>query len=115
MRRSVCAVCSMNEVAAPAKRSPNADVGKVTCPFCMHDAPIRKNSKGKFYINCPYDGLIQPALPHFQQWIMNNARLFSPEDDTEELIDPIRPPEPETRPPKPEPKKPVKPDDGRIF
>ena len=57
----------------------NEDKGKVICPFCNGSAPVRRNSKGKLYFNCPGDGLVQPALPHFQSWMMDNADIYGPE------------------------------------
>ena len=57
----------------------NEDKGKVICPFCNGSAPVRRNSRGKLYFNCPIDGLIQPALPHFQSWMMDNATIYGPE------------------------------------
>lgn len=86
-------------VAKPAKKPPNPDAGEVLCPFCKTDQPVRKNIKGKLYINCSNDGVVQPSLPHFQEWILENAKLYGAEkpDRPAPRPTPVKTPEPDLK------------------
>ena len=53
-------------------------IGKITCPFCATSADARKNKKGKLYFSCMRCGLVQPALPAFQDWILENVKIGTP-------------------------------------
>ncbi len=61
---------------APVKKGPNEDVGAVVCAFCGTEQPVRVNAKGKRYYNCANCGVVQPALPFFQEWVLEHAKLY---------------------------------------
>ena len=54
----------------------NENIGKIGCPFCMGDAFVRANAKGKKYIFCEEDGIIQPTKINFQNYIKENAEMY---------------------------------------
>lgn len=91
----------MEETAAvkPAKKQPNPDAGECRCPFCGTDQPVRKNVNGKLYLNCSNCGVIQPSLPHFQEWVLENAKLYGADkpDRPAPRPAPVKTPEPDTR------------------
>lgn len=88
------------EAATVTKKAPNEDIGHVTCTYCKTQQPVRRNAKKKLYINCSNDGVIQPALPHFQSWMMDNATLYGPggkPDVAPREVPPPKTPEPDRR------------------
>lgn len=86
------------QVVIVKKKPPNDDVGEVKCTYCRTMQPVRRNIKGKYYINCTNDGVIQPALPHFQEWILENATIYGAEkpERTAPRPVPVKSPEPDT-------------------
>ncbi len=78
------------------KPTKNPDAGEVACPFCRHPAPVRKNANQKLYFNCARCGIVQPALPAFQEWLLEHATLYGPEGKPEPVT-PVKQPEPDTR------------------
>lgn len=89
----------MEEKAAakPLKKQPNPDAGECRCPFCSTDQPVRKNVKGKLYLNCSNCGVIQPSLPFFQNWVLENASLYGADkpDRPTPRPAPVKQPEPD--------------------
>lgn len=70
-------------------------VGTINCPFCARVADARKNKHGKLYYSCMTCGLVQPHLPAFQEWMLQNIKIEAPNTGA---------PKPEaTDPPAPEP------------
>ena len=53
-------------------------IGKIICPFCATSADARKNKKGKLYFSCVKCGLVQPALPAFQDWMLEHVKIDTP-------------------------------------
>lgn len=53
-------------------------IGKIECPFCSSSADARKNKKGKLYFSCARCGLVQPALPAFQDWMLEHVQIDTP-------------------------------------
>lgn len=58
---------------------------------------MRKNVKGKLYLNCSNCGVIQPSLPHFQEWVLENAKLYGADkpDRPAPRPAPVKQPEPD--------------------
>ncbi len=61
------------------KKGPNEDIGAVVCAFCGTEQPVRVNAKNKKYYNCSNCGVVQPALPFFQEWLLSNAKIYGPD------------------------------------
>ncbi len=64
-------------------RQANSTIGKVRCAFCGAVGEVRRNIKGKLYYYCPSDGIIQPTLPPFQDWIEAHMQPIEPEAPAE--------------------------------
>ena len=56
----------------------NDTIGRVICPFCKSRCDVRKNVRSKLYFMCPVDGIVQPNLPGFQDWMLENAEIYGP-------------------------------------
>lgn len=52
------------------------NVGEIECPACHTTQPVRKDKKGKVYINCNNCGILQFALDGGQKWIMEHATIY---------------------------------------
>ncbi|GAB1110715.1 MAG: hypothetical protein SwBeaMacB_13510 [Shewanella algae] len=75
-----------------ARKPKNPDIGEITCPICGEVAPVRRDSNGKlYYISSA--GMIKPNLPGGQDWMLENANIWSKEHK----------PKPVTEAPKTEP------------
>jgi len=60
----------------------NENIGEIDCPFCMGRAFVRQSIKGKLYIYCDDDGIIQPTKPNFQHYIKEHCEMYAtPEAD----------------------------------
>jgi hypothetical protein len=57
----------------------NDAVGEIACRWCGTDAEIRKNTRHKYYVYCPCCGINQPALPAFQEIVINNGLFYGEE------------------------------------
>lgn len=80
------------------KKPPRETCGTCECPFCRTEQPVRKNINDKFYINCTTCGVVQPALPYFQEWILEHARLYGADGPGKRPpAVPAKSPEPDTR------------------
>ena len=92
----------------------NPDIGRIKCPCCKEDAPVRKESRGKrsLYVACGRCGMLTPRLPAGQAFILDNAEIWG-EDKADEarqrtVIEP--PPKPAPGPVLPAPARDVKPE-----
>ncbi len=87
----------------------NEPVGTVVCGWCGEVSEIRKNSKQKYYVYCPSCGINQPALPAFQNIIINRGEFYPEELEWVRKLAAYKPkveplPQPEITP-EPEPEK----------
>lgn len=79
------------------KKPPNKNIGEVLCTYCCTKQPVRRNAKGKLYINCSNCGVIQPALRFFQEWIFERCNIYGAEKpDPAPAAPPAKSPEPDT-------------------
>lgn len=79
------------------KKPPNETIGEVICSYCCTKQPVRRNAKGKLYINCSICGVIQPALRFFQEWILEHGKIYGAEKpDPAPAAPPAKSPEPDT-------------------
>jgi len=60
----------------------NETIGKIKCPFTGGFGEVRKDKTGKLYFYSKA-GLIKPNLPDGQDWILENAILFSEKEANE--------------------------------
>jgi len=90
----------------------NETIGHVQCPFCSKQADVRKNKKLRLYIACPIDGLITPALPHGQAWILDRVKMLGAPIEpgkADEVEDTVTKPAPKSAPAQPVKEKAAKP------
>lgn len=86
----------------------NPDIGRCNCPLCGQPAAVRQygeNTKAarrgrrKLYLSCDDCGQLTPNLSGGQNWILENAELFS-EGRPQEPAEPEKQPAPASPPPK---------------
>lgn len=54
----------------------NETIGRIFCPLVKKMADVRRDKRGKFYY-VSEAGLITPKSPAGQEWMLENAELFS--------------------------------------
>lgn len=65
-----------------ARKPKNEDIGEILCPFCNEKAPVRRDCNGKLYY-VSKAGMIKPNLPTGQDWMLENAVIWSPTQKAE--------------------------------
>ncbi len=60
----------------------NKTLGLIVCPICGEESDLRRCERGArtWYWVCRC-GKITPNMPAGQQWIMDRARIFSPDEE----------------------------------
>lgn len=58
------------------RKQVNPDIGEIKCAFTGDLAPVRKDSAGKLYY-LSKAGMIKPNLPNGQDWMLENATLWT--------------------------------------
>ena len=77
----------------------NKTLGLIVCPLCGEESDLRRCERGArtWYWVCSC-GKITPNMPSGQQWIMDRARIFTPEDPQPEKPEPTPAPKPKPAP-----------------
>ncbi|MEM6191642.1 hypothetical protein [Shewanella scandinavica] len=65
-----------------ARKPKNDDIGEILCPFCNEKAPVRRDINGKLYY-VSKAGMIKPNMPNGQDWMLENAMIWSPAQKAE--------------------------------
>lgn len=60
-----------------ARKPKNPDIGEIRCQITGEMAPVRRDCNGKLYY-LSRAGMIKPNMPAGQEWMLENARIFSP-------------------------------------
>ena len=59
-----------------ARKPKNEDIGTINCPICGDLAPVRRDCNGKLYY-VGKAGMIKPNMPAGQDWMLENADIWS--------------------------------------